>query len=37
AILGPTRMPYSRMIGLVGAFRQELAAKLLDYYRNLDE
>jgi heat-inducible transcriptional repressor len=37
AVLGPTRMPYSRMIGLVGAFRQELAAKLLDYYRNLDD
>ncbi|MGV0167557.1 heat-inducible transcriptional repressor HrcA [Furfurilactobacillus sp. WILCCON 0119] len=37
AVLGPTRMPYSRMIGLVGAFREELAAKLLDYYRHLDE
>lgn len=37
AVLGPTRMPYSRMIGLVGAFRHELAAKLLDYYRHLDE
>lgn len=36
AVLGPTRMPYSRMIGLIGAFRQELAAKLLDYYRELD-
>ncbi|MBT9672980.1 heat-inducible transcriptional repressor HrcA [Secundilactobacillus kimchicus] len=37
ALLGPTRMPYSRMIGLVGAFRQELAKRLMDYYRNFDE
>lgn len=37
AILGPTRMPYSRMLGLVGAFREELAKKLLDYYRYYDE
>ncbi|KRK85740.1 heat-inducible transcription repressor [Levilactobacillus koreensis JCM 16448] len=37
AILGPTRMPYSRMLGIVGAFREELAKKLLDYYRFYDE
>lgn len=37
ALLGPTRMPYSKMIGLVGAFRNELARKLIDYYRHLDE
>lgn len=33
AVLGPTRMPYSRTIGIVSAFRQELAHQLLDYYR----
>ncbi len=33
AVLGPTRMPYSRTIGIVSAFRQELARQLLDYYR----
>lgn len=33
AVLGPTRMPYSRTIGLVNAFREELARRLLDYYR----
>lgn len=32
AVLGPTRMPYSRTIGLVSAFRQELAKQMLDYY-----
>ncbi|KRK98184.1 heat-inducible transcription repressor [Secundilactobacillus odoratitofui DSM 19909 = JCM 15043] len=37
ALLGPTRMPYSRMIGLVGAFRQELAQRLIDYYRYFDQ
>jgi len=30
-------MPYSRMIGLMGAFQRELARKLLDYYRYFDE
>lgn len=34
AVLGPTRMPYSRTIGLVDAFRRELAKRLLDYYHN---
>lgn len=33
AVLGPTRMPYSRTIGLVNAFREELTRRLLDYYR----
>ncbi|KRM76568.1 heat-inducible transcriptional repressor HrcA [Secundilactobacillus collinoides] len=37
ALLGPTRMPYSRMIGLVGTFRQELAKRLTDYYRYFDQ
>ncbi|KRM12065.1 heat-inducible transcriptional repressor HrcA [Paucilactobacillus suebicus] len=32
AVLGPTRMPYSRTIGIVSAFRQELARQLLGYY-----
>lgn len=34
AVLGPTRMPYSRTIGIVNAFRQELAKRLLDFYRH---
>ncbi|MBU3828543.1 MAG: heat-inducible transcriptional repressor HrcA [Candidatus Lactobacillus pullistercoris] len=32
ALLGPTNMPYSQMIGLLEYFRTELAKKLLDYY-----
>ena len=32
ALLGPTNMPYSQMIGLLEYFRNELAKKLLDYY-----
>lgn len=32
ALLGPTNMPYSQMIGLLEYFRTELARKLLDYY-----
>ncbi|MFT8727951.1 MAG: heat-inducible transcriptional repressor HrcA [Liquorilactobacillus ghanensis] len=32
ALLGPTNMPYSKMIGLLDAFRVELARKMLDYY-----
>ncbi len=32
ALLGPTNMPYSQMIGLLECFRNELAKKLLDYY-----
>lgn len=34
AVLGPTAMPYSRTIGIVDAFRQELAKRLLDYYHH---
>lgn len=34
AVLGPAKMPYSRTIGLVDAFRQQLAKKLLDFYRH---
>lgn len=36
ALLGPTSMPYSKMFGLIDAFRHELASKLADYYRSLD-
>lgn len=36
ALLGPTSMPYSKMFGLVDVFRQELADRLEDYYRELD-
>lgn len=36
ALLGPTSMPYSKMFGLVDAFRQELALTLAAYYRSLD-
>lgn len=32
ALLGPSNMPYSQMIGLLEYFRNELAKKLLDYY-----
>lgn len=36
ALLGPSSMPYSRMFGLMDAFRSELASKLAEYYRALD-
>ncbi|KRL04283.1 heat-inducible transcription repressor [Liquorilactobacillus oeni DSM 19972] len=32
ALLGPTNMPYSKMIGLIRVFREELTRKLLAYY-----
>ncbi|WEV40795.1 heat-inducible transcriptional repressor HrcA [Lactobacillus sp. ESL0681] len=32
ALLGPTNMPYSQVLGLLEYFRNELAKKLLDYY-----
>ncbi|KRL99422.1 heat-inducible transcription repressor [Liquorilactobacillus satsumensis DSM 16230 = JCM 12392] len=37
ALLGPTNMPYSKMIGLMRAFREELTRKLLDYYHLYEE
>lgn len=37
ALLGPTSMPYSKMFGLVDVFRNELASKLMTYYRFLDD
>ncbi|MEJ6400715.1 heat-inducible transcriptional repressor HrcA [Nicoliella lavandulae] len=33
AVLGPTRMPYSKVITLVSAFREEIAKRLLGYYK----
>lgn len=32
ALLGPSNMPYSEMIGLMDYFRTEFARKLIDYY-----
>ncbi|GAA6237089.1 heat-inducible transcriptional repressor HrcA [Apilactobacillus micheneri] len=37
AVLGPTRMPYSRIIGIVESFRDELSKKLLNYYNKYDQ
>ncbi|GEP18630.1 heat-inducible transcription repressor HrcA [Pediococcus argentinicus] len=37
AVLGPTSMQYSRMLGLVDAFRGQLAGRLIDYYQNIDD
>ncbi|MCO6017904.1 MULTISPECIES: heat-inducible transcriptional repressor HrcA [Carnobacterium] len=37
ALLGPTSMPYSRMIGLVDAFRNELSQKMMDYYQGMEK
>ncbi|KRL01288.1 heat-inducible transcriptional repressor HrcA [Liquorilactobacillus capillatus] len=37
ALLGPTNMPYSKMIGLLGTLREELASRLLDYYNSYDD
>lgn len=36
ALLGPTSMPYSKLVGLLEAFRHELTSALNDYYRSLD-
>lgn len=35
ALIGPTSMPYSKMIGLLDAFRTELANRLLNYYNHM--
>lgn len=37
ALLGPTSMPYSKIVGLLEAFREELASKLGSYYHFLGE
>lgn len=34
AVLGPTRMPYAKIIGIVNAFRKELAKRLQNYYQS---
>ncbi|ERL64510.1 heat-inducible transcriptional repressor HrcA [Schleiferilactobacillus shenzhenensis] len=34
AILGPSSMPYSKVIGLMDLFRDELARRIADYYRD---
>lgn len=34
AILGPTNMPYSKMIGLLDVFRNELSRRLTNYYNS---
>ncbi|WP_324608739.1 heat-inducible transcriptional repressor HrcA [Pediococcus claussenii] len=36
AILGPTSMQYSKMLGIVDVFRAQLSSKMLEYYKNLD-
>lgn len=36
ALLGPTNMSYSKVLGLVDAFRTELSQELTEYYRLLD-
>jgi len=36
ALLGPTSMPYSKMVGLIQVIRKELEETLADYYRSLD-
>lgn len=33
AILGPTNMPYSKMLGLISVFRDELTQRITDYYQ----
>lgn len=35
AILGPNNMPYSKMIGLIDVFRDEMTKRIFAYYRHL--
>ena len=37
ALLGPTTMHYSQLIGLLGEFRTDLAKRLIDYYSRYDD
>ena len=37
AILGPTNMHYSQVIGMLDTFRDELSKRLINYYRNFNE
>jgi len=30
-------MPYSKMIGLVDVFRNELSQKMIEYYRSMED
>ena len=36
AILGPTNMPYSEVIGVIDTFRDELSKRLTNYYHNFN-
>lgn len=36
ALLGPTNMPYSQVIGLITSLRYELAKRLIDYFQELN-
>lgn len=36
ALLGPTNMPYSQLIGLIASLRQELAKQLREYFSDLN-
>lgn len=36
ALLGPTNMPYSQLIGLIASLSQELAKQLNDYFNELN-
>lgn len=36
ALLGPTNMPYSQLIGLIASLRKELAKRLFDYFREIN-
>lgn len=36
ALLGPTNMPYSKVLGLITVFKREMEGRLNDYYRHLD-
>lgn len=36
ALLGPTSMPYSKIIGLLDLIREELARRITDYYSDTD-
>lgn len=37
ALLGPTNMPYSQVIGLLGSLREELAKRLSDYFNDISD
>ncbi|ABJ67953.1 heat-inducible transcriptional repressor HrcA [Pediococcus pentosaceus] len=37
AILGPTSMQYSKTLGLLDTFRDQLSNRMLEYYKHLDD